>query len=299
MSSQTRELRLAEVIAALSLATDLGMGQPLEKALRTALLAVNIGGDLGYPPDVLRDCYYLALLWHVGCTADAYEFALWMGGDDIAWRSVSAALPSASNSEALRHLIASVGRGRSLGERVRLVAGMQASGQQRFQSVIASHCDAGVTLCRRLGLPDEVVAGIGQIFERWDGHGHPSALKGEQLSPAFRLVQVAHDVELLARLGGADTALSVVRKRRGGAYDPTVCDGFLAHGTNLLAELPAGSAWQAAIEAEPMPRLSIPESRLDDLAIAFAEWADLKSPFTLGHSTGVAGLAEAAAEALG
>jgi len=37
-------IRAAEVVGALSLATDLGTGQPLEHALRTAVLAVRLGG---------------------------------------------------------------------------------------------------------------------------------------------------------------------------------------------------------------------------------------------------------------
>jgi len=55
-------LRLAELLAALSLATDLGMGQPLEEALRTCLIALSLGDRLGLQPDDLSDVYYVALL---------------------------------------------------------------------------------------------------------------------------------------------------------------------------------------------------------------------------------------------
>jgi hypothetical protein len=49
------EFRLAELMAAISLATDLGMGQPLEQALRTCLLAVGLGERLGLAGESLSD----------------------------------------------------------------------------------------------------------------------------------------------------------------------------------------------------------------------------------------------------
>ncbi len=296
-SSLDSEVRLAEVIAALSLATDLGMGQPMEKALRTALLAVRLGADLGYDQPVLSDTYYLALLWHVGCTADAHDFAAWMGGDDIAFRSVSAALPSASMPETLRHMVDNVGKGRPFPQRVGLVTAMLVGGQQRLQKVVANHCDAAVLLAGRLGLRPGVRVGLGQLFERWDGKGVPGGLGGDQLSPAFRVVQVAHDVEIFERLRGAQAATAVIKQRRGAAYDPAVCDAFV-QAPALIAEFPT-SVWNEALQAEPPPQLCIPELRLDELALAFAEFADLKSPFTLGHSSGVSRIADAAAQALG
>ena len=77
-------LRLAELLAALSLATDLGMGQPLEQALRTCLIALGLGERLRLRPDELSEIYYVALLRFVGCSADASETAAMVGGDDIA-----------------------------------------------------------------------------------------------------------------------------------------------------------------------------------------------------------------------
>lgn len=80
-------LRLADLIAALSLATDLGMGQPMEKAMRSCLIALGLGRRLGADTDMLSDIYYLALLEHVGCTAHAREWATYNGGDEIAMRT--------------------------------------------------------------------------------------------------------------------------------------------------------------------------------------------------------------------
>lgn len=43
-AAHTPQLRLAEVVAALSLATDLGMGQPMEQALRNGRVLTLPGG---------------------------------------------------------------------------------------------------------------------------------------------------------------------------------------------------------------------------------------------------------------
>src|SRR5207245_4927799 len=90
--SMAEQLRLAELMAALSLATDLEMGQPLEQALRTCLIAVALGERLGLANDGLSEVHYVALLPFLGCTADAHEFAAMVGGDDIASRAALAAV---------------------------------------------------------------------------------------------------------------------------------------------------------------------------------------------------------------
>src|SRR5215813_1805785 len=81
------ELRLAELLAALSLATDLGTAFPLEKALRNALLAVSLGREVGLPNEQLSDAYYMAMLRFLGCSAFAHELAAAVGGDDLTFHS--------------------------------------------------------------------------------------------------------------------------------------------------------------------------------------------------------------------
>src|SRR5689334_23446679 len=63
-------VRLAELMAALSLATDLGMGQPMEFALSSCILAVRLAKKCGYSEEALREVYYQALLRYIGCNAE-------------------------------------------------------------------------------------------------------------------------------------------------------------------------------------------------------------------------------------
>src|SRR5207247_9769027 len=112
MTGGTQRLRLAELMAALSLATDLGMGEPLEQALRTCLIAIELAARMGLTKDEISEVFYVALLRFLGCTADAHEVAEFFGGDDLAERRAAAPLLGGSPPEpALVILRAATGPG--------------------------------------------------------------------------------------------------------------------------------------------------------------------------------------------
>jgi hypothetical protein len=79
------QVRLAELVASLSLATDLGLGQPMEHILRSCVLGLRIAEDVGLDESERAVVYYVALLAWLGCHADSHEQAAWFG-DDIALR---------------------------------------------------------------------------------------------------------------------------------------------------------------------------------------------------------------------
>ena len=79
-------VRLAELVAALSLGIDLGFGQPMEHVLRQCLIALRLAERVGLDDRTRAAVYYTALLINVGCHTDAHEQAKWFG-DDIALKS--------------------------------------------------------------------------------------------------------------------------------------------------------------------------------------------------------------------
>jgi hypothetical protein len=79
-------IRLAELVAALSLGVDLGFGQPMEHVLRQCLIALRLADHAGLEGQDRAAVYYTALLVNVGCHADAHEQAKWFG-DDITLKS--------------------------------------------------------------------------------------------------------------------------------------------------------------------------------------------------------------------
>lgn len=287
-------LRLAELIAALSLATDLGMGQPLEQALRTCLISLALGDRLGLRGEELSEVYYVALLRFLGCTADAHEWAEMVGGDEIAVRAAIAPVLGGRPSEFASRVMPAIGAGRNPVQRARLVAGMMATGRSRAREGMRAHCEVGENLALRLSLPAGVRAGLGSAFEQWNGEGLPDGRSGEDIPLAARVVSLGRDLEVIHRLGGLDAAIGAVGRRRGLAYDPAVADAFLAAPAEVLAEGEVPNPWNAVLGREPEPRPWVPEARVEAVLEVFADFVDLKSPFTAGHSRAVADLACAA-----
>src|ERR687885_1603696 len=79
-------VRLAELVATISLGTDLGLGQPMEHVIRQTLIALRMSEQLGFEESERAVVYYSGLLAWVGCHTDAYEQAKWFG-DDIALKA--------------------------------------------------------------------------------------------------------------------------------------------------------------------------------------------------------------------
>jgi HD-GYP domain-containing protein (c-di-GMP phosphodiesterase class II) len=299
MTAGSARVRLAEPVAALSLATDLGMGQPLEQALRTCLLAVAAGSALGLDGPTHSDTYYFALLRFVGCTSDAHEQAALVGGDEIAYYAGVAPAVMGEMSEYLAFLVRRFSADAPPLTRARNVGRVLADGTGGAKRSLAIHCEVARMLASRMGLPPRIADCFAYAFERWDGKGLPGELAGDAIPLPARIVAPARDVELFHRLGGWDAAADVLRRRRGKAYDPTAADVFLTHGKRWLAEFAGDSVWEAALAAEPAPWVRVDDARLDLVLEALAAFADLKSPFTRGHSLGVAALAEGAARHAG
>jgi HD-GYP domain-containing protein (c-di-GMP phosphodiesterase class II) len=294
----TDRLRLADLLAALSLETDLGMGHPPEEAIRTCLLATGLARRNGLMDADVADVYWTALLMHVGCTAFAHEQAALFGGDEIAVNDLGSRTDFADPREAVRFLV-DLGRGRPAAERARILFGGLARGDRFGRDLAAATCEVAAGMGERLGLSAPVRRALAEMFERWDGKGAPHRLKGEAIAVPARYAQLAAEATVYARLGGAAAALDLVRRRAGAGLDPRLAETFSRWGEELLEEIDAGDPWHAVIAAEPPPQRWIPDTGIDHVARAFADAVDLKSPFMLGHSAGVAALAEAAGRELG
>jgi HD-GYP domain-containing protein (c-di-GMP phosphodiesterase class II) len=148
-------------------------------------------------------------------------------------------------------------------------------------------------------LPAEVVRSISHAYERWDGKGPPAGLKGDEIPVAVRIAVVARDVDLFTAADGWEATATMLRHRAGRAYDPQVVDAFLAEGARWIDELASLDPWDAVMSADEPAAVEVEDDGLDDVLAAFADFADLKSPWFVGHSRAVAVLVDAAAGACG
>jgi response regulator RpfG family c-di-GMP phosphodiesterase/DNA-binding CsgD family transcriptional regulator len=296
VSTPDEQIRTAEVVGALSIATDLGTGQPLEHALRTAVLAVRLGELAGAPPRVLADTYYVALLHAAGCTSNGHE-ATQLFGEDIEHRAAYYLIDTSDRTEVLAFYKAYVGAGRSPEVRETMIEAALAN-PGRARESFAAMCEVAQRFAGWLGLGADVHDALEYVFARWDGKGLPDSA-GDAIPLAMRLVHVSRDISLFLSAAGPYEARAVLERRTGAAYDPALGELASKNFDVLLEGLDDTRMWEQALESEPAPVQCISGDRIDAAFGAFAAIAGLKSPWLREHCNDVAGLAEAAAWRMG
>ena len=157
--------------------------------------------------------------------------------------------------------------------------------------MIAQHAALAGTLAAQLGLPMAVQDAVAASYEQWDGRGWPGRLAGELIPVAARLAQLAEFVEVAHRVGGVEAASVLAARRAGTQFDPALAELVHADPEAILAGLDSTRAWDAVIAAEPALSVFLSDEGVDAALLAIANFVDLKSPFTLGHSRAVAELA--------
>lgn len=286
-------VRLSELVASLSLATDLGLGQPQEHVLRQTVLADRLAAAAGLDAEARAALFYVSLLAWVGCVADSHELAHWFG-DDSRIRGASYQVDRAG-LPMLRFLLANLDLGSGPTTRVASLAAFMTTGLGEVMSSMDAHCQTTSEIADGLGLAPEVSRALPQVMERWDGKGAPRHLSGGQIEPIMRIAQIANEAEVFARIGGVSAVGDMLRSRRGSQFDPALVDLTIEHAAELFDGLESVDAWTAVIDgSEPLDRL-MSETELDVTLETFADYADLKSPWFLGHSRAAAGLSEEAA----
>jgi HD-GYP domain-containing protein (c-di-GMP phosphodiesterase class II) len=284
---------LADLVGAFSLATDLGLGQPMDHVLRSWRIAATLGEHVGVEADGRGALYYVVTLAWVGCVADTPEVAA-LFGDDIAFRADSYEVDF-SGLPMLGFMLRHVGAGSPALRRIRLGANLMATGGKAVQRGLMSHCITTARMAERFDLGEDVCRPLHQVFTRWDGKGVPGDVGGEAITLPMRLFHLADTVEVHHRAGGVDAAVEVARAKRGKHFDPAVVDEFCALASEVMGEPDAEHDWEALIDAEPSLQHRLTDEQLDGALEAVADFTDLRSTYRGGHSRAVAELVSLAA----
>ena len=289
-------LRLAELLASLSLAVDLGFDQPMEHVLRQTVVALRIADRLELDQQARSELYYASLIVNVACHADAHEQAKWFG-DDIALRAIKYRHDFRSVPGLLAG-VRSIGSGQPPFPRLRTGLAFALGGYREVDSMIERHAELAAHLAERLGLAPGVRTAVACSYERWDGHGWPGNDSGDRIPLASRISQLAEFVEVAHRTGGPEAAAALARTRAGRQFDPLLAGIVAGDAPRLLQGLDATTSWHAVIDAEPLLARQLRGPAVDQALTAVADFVDLKSPYTLGHSGAVAALAADAGRVL-
>jgi HD-GYP domain-containing protein (c-di-GMP phosphodiesterase class II) len=290
-ANEDAPVRLAELVAALSLGIDLGFGQPMEHVLRQCLIALRLAERMSLREENRATVYYTALLINVGCHSDAHEQAKWFG-DDLKMKSgkYTGSSPGRGEVPPLRGLL-SLGDGHSPLHRFRLGLEFILSGHRELSGMISHHAAISRALAEQLALSEAVQQAVGSSYERWDGRGWPGKLGGAEIPIAARISPIAEFVEVAYRVGGIEAVKKLARERRGAQFDPGICDLLLSDGETLLAGIERVEAWDKVIASEPALEVVLSGHEVEAALTALANFVDLKSPYFLGHARAVSALA--------
>jgi HD-GYP domain-containing protein (c-di-GMP phosphodiesterase class II) len=293
-SGGPERVRTAEVGGALCLATDLATGFPFEHGLRATRIAARLGERLAVDPETASEAYYACLLSYCGCTADAEIAAETYGGDLMGHLA-----PVLFGSQ--RELLAGVVRALPDPDSAAPVRAIQVARRlpraaKESKVHMVALCEVAAMLAVRLGLPSSAHALFATLTDRWDGKGPLRRAEREEIPLGMRIANVAQDAALHQLVGGVEHATAVMRKRAGTAFDPRVVACLADNAAEILTRDREGSAWEETLASEPHPRLTLEGEAVDRALAAMGAFADLVSPSFVGHSAGVAELAESAAE---
>lgn len=301
-SPRATTVKLAEVISALTYALDLTEGQRPGHTLRTALIAMRIGRELGLDADTMGALYYATLLKDAGCSSNAARMASLFGTDDqtvkremrlVDWHDKwRLAMRTARNCGIGRNPIARI-------QHFLRIAGTP----QMTREIIQLRCERGAQIAVALGFPGLSSEAIAHVDEHWCGLGHPVGLSGDEIPLLSRILLLAQTVEAYWMENGIKAALEMAKARRGKWFDPKLVDLVLTWRRDepwweSLADFEALDAAVVALEPGGSPMLATDE-RLDAISYAFAAVIDAKTPFTYRHSTNVARYAVGIATSMG
>jgi HD-GYP domain-containing protein (c-di-GMP phosphodiesterase class II) len=297
VSGDGRPVRRAELVALLSLGTDLGLGQPMEHMIRACLIALRLAERIGLDDAERGVVYYSGLLAWVGCHTDAYEQAKWLGDDLSVKHDAHYAYDFGKVGPTAAFMVKHVGgAGVPLLDRLRVGVRFFGDGRRALEALAENHYLATDELAARLGLGQAVRASLKESYERWDGKG-AYGLRGEEIKIGSRLINLADVVEVFRRTNGIDAAVSIAKERGGTQFDPELVDIFCDQAPLLFDDLDGATNWDLVIDSEPSLTGELSDNDLEDALSAVGDFAELKSPWLMGHARGVAELAAHAAQA--
>jgi HD-GYP domain-containing protein (c-di-GMP phosphodiesterase class II) len=290
-------VRTAELIAALCLATDLGMAFPFEHGLHTTLIAMRLANKLGIDRQSASQTYYACLLSHASCTTEAHVAAEVFGGSLTT--NVHPVMYGSQRESLTGLLRALPDPGSPAPLRTVQTARRLPRAARGMRPALTAACEVAGMLADQVGAPPSVPGLLAYLTERWDGKGPLRRAKGNQIPLPMRIVHVATDAAFQRLVGGVDHTVRLMGERAGHAFDPQVAACVVEAGREILALGEGASAWDEVLALEPPPPLALEPEAIDRALAAMGNFADLISPSLAGHSADVAELAAAAAQHCG
>ena len=292
---------LAELLGAFSYALDMTEGQPPGHCVRSCFIGSRIGQEIGLSPGERHDLYYTILLKDLGCSSNAARICELYAADDRAFKQGYKTVGT-SLAATLHFVFSRTATRSTFGQRAAAIGNILRNGDGIAQELIASRCTRGADIARKLRFSDAVCDGIYRLDEHWNGSGRPGRLSGEAIPLYARIALLAQTADVFHQHAGRQAAIDEIERRAGTWLDPSLSAAFSRIAANPrfweTLESPLIDMQLVAM-APPQESLVVDDDYLDDIAAAFGEVIDAKSPYTAGHSTRVGDYAERTGKAMG
>ncbi len=299
--SAQESLLMSELLGSLSHALDMTEGQPKGHCIRVCWIGFKIGESLGLPSQSLWELYYTLLLKDLGCSSNAARISQLYATDDLSFKR-DYKLVDDQLHQVMHFVVKHTGAGEDLVSRCRKVLNVFSHGEQWAQDLMLTRCERGAEIARQLRLPENVAQGIRGLDEHWNGRGKPYGLAGEAIPLYSRIALLAQVADVFFIGFGQERAEQEINKRAGKWFDPQLVSHFnkVARQADFWRYLASPALPRYVIAMEPAKhRVPLTESYIDDIALAFGQVVDAKSPYTSGHCERVSFYAEQLANTLG
>ncbi|MBC2776860.1 HD-GYP domain-containing protein [Parasphingopyxis marina] len=284
-----RLVSLAEILSAFSYALDLTEGQPEGHCVRSCWIGTRIGQALGLPENDLWELYYTLLMKDLGCSSNAARICELYLADDHRFKH-DYKFVDGNLGNVLKFVFTRTGTDAPFTRRVGAIANILKNGPEIARSLVETRCMRGADIARQLRFSDNVADGIAGLDEHWDGSGKPNGVAGDAIPLFSRVALLAQIVDIFWKANGREAACDEVKARTGSWFDPELCTAFLAIAgkDDFWTDLAAPDIEQQIFALEPAQQVTlVDEDYLDDIASAFGQVIDAKSPYTSGHSNRV------------
>ena len=300
-SPPVTEVKLSELLSALSHALDITEGQPEGHSLRCCWIGLQIAEELELDERQIWELYYTLLLKDLGCSSNAARICELYLVNDLEFKR-DFKLIDGSLPQALRFVLSHTGLKAGLAERFRAIINIFQNGGEISTELIQTRCQRGADIARKMRFSEAVAQGIGNLDEHWDGNGKPARIAGEAIPLYSRIALVAQVADVFQKAGGEDAARKEIKNRSGTWFDPEIAAAFhtVSGRPSFWDALNSPDLHEIIYDIEPVHHAAVvDEDYLDDIASGFAEVVDSKSTFTKGHSERVTLFADLIAAELG
>jgi len=291
-SREAKEIRVSELISALSYALDLTEGRPMGHSVRSCVIGMRIAEAIGLPAEAQADLYYALLMKDAGCSSNSSRLYHILNADDIRakgdlktkdWTKVG--------WESLHYAVTHVATSSPFPERVWRLVQVAATQQADSCELVKIRCERGSSIARKLGFSEAVARSIHSLDEHWNGKGYPEGLTQHEIPLGSGIANLSQTLEVFWEAHGPEAAIEAARKRSGRWFNPELVQAAVSldQAHRLWLDLDKEDLMARVLALEPeRRRLTADEATVDNICLAFAEIIDAKTPFTYRHSTGVA-----------